>query len=290
MAVGARPCHVRLVASHSLFLSLSLSFCVCVPRCGGCGRGQAGNFVEDDILSNFIRLVAANEELHAYAVAKLYMALHDDVSQEALLHAGVWALGEYGDVLVRNEIVDPEETQMRVTEKDVLDLLESIIRSPYTSDTGREYGLTALIKLSARFPSNAEYAHSLPSRRAAHVSLNGRAPHDHGGAGRYGSRIRSLLESFVHSTNVELQQRASEYLTLFRFDNVRYGVGEKGRATHPTMRDRQRRTTLTSGGRCGQGGVAGAHAGARTARGQPPGASCRYRGASNTQPNRRGRH
>ena len=38
------------------------------------------------------------------------------------------------------------------------------------------------------------------------------------------SRIRSLLQSYAANANVELQQRANEYLALFRFDTVRYGV------------------------------------------------------------------
>ena len=118
-----------------------------------------------------MRLVATTEELHAYAVAKLYMALHDDLSQEALVYAGIWAVGEYGDVLVRNEIVDGDEAQLRVTEKDVLDLFEGILRSPLATDTGREYVLTALIKLSTRFPSSIEYGHGPePSGVAAPAS------------------------------------------------------------------------------------------------------------------------
>ena len=113
--------------------------------------------------------MVANEELHAYAVTKLYLALREDISQEALVHAGLWAIGEYGDVLVRNEIIDPDETPTRVTESEVLDLVESIFKSPYTTDVGREYAMTALMKLSARFPSQVEYVrHATGARCLQH--------------------------------------------------------------------------------------------------------------------------
>ena len=138
---------------------------------------QAGNYVKDDILSNFLRLVVANEELHAYAVTKLYLALREDISQEALVHAGLWAIGEYGDVLVRNEIIDPDETPTRVTESEVLDLVESIFKSPYTTDVGREYAMTALMKLSTRFPSQVEYVRDASEARCLQ---HGRVAHAHG--------------------------------------------------------------------------------------------------------------
>jgi len=113
----------------------------------------AGNFVEDDILANFIRLITTSPELHAYTVNKLYHAIKEDVSQEALMYAAVWSIGEYGDVLVKGEGLDPEENHVKISEADVLDLLEATLKSPYTSTTTREYILTALLKLTTRFAS-----------------------------------------------------------------------------------------------------------------------------------------
>lgn len=120
---------------------------------------QAGNHVTDAILADFIRLISSTPELHGYAVLKLYASLREDTSQEALVLAGVWAIGEFGDVLLRNEVdAEAPEEQIRVTEKEVIDLLESLLLSHTSSVVAREYVLNALLKLSTRLPQNIEYA------------------------------------------------------------------------------------------------------------------------------------
>lgn len=48
----------------------------------------AGNYVKEQILSSFIRLVATTPELQTYAVQKLYASLKKDISQESLTLAG----------------------------------------------------------------------------------------------------------------------------------------------------------------------------------------------------------
>ncbi|EEB96339.1 hypothetical protein MPER_04541, partial [Moniliophthora perniciosa FA553] len=50
----------------------------------------AGNFVREEILSAFIRLVAHTPELQAYTTSKLYTALNSDISQESLTLAATW--------------------------------------------------------------------------------------------------------------------------------------------------------------------------------------------------------
>lgn len=71
---------------------------------------QAGNFVREEILSAFIRLVAHTPELQAYTASKLYLALKSDISQESLTLAATWILGEYSDVLLEGGIVDDDHT------------------------------------------------------------------------------------------------------------------------------------------------------------------------------------
>jgi len=70
---------------------------------------QAGNFVREEILSAFIRLVAHTPELQAYTASKLYAALQDDISQESLTLASLWVIGEYGDVLFEGGVVDDDQ-------------------------------------------------------------------------------------------------------------------------------------------------------------------------------------
>ncbi|CAE6454073.1 unnamed protein product, partial [Rhizoctonia solani] len=54
----------------------------------------AGNYVREEVLSSFIRLVCHTPELQAYTTSKLYTALKEDISQESLTLATVWLLGE----------------------------------------------------------------------------------------------------------------------------------------------------------------------------------------------------
>ena len=52
----------------------------------------AGNYVKEQILSSFVRLIATTPELQTYCAQKLYSALRDDISQEGLNLAGAWVI------------------------------------------------------------------------------------------------------------------------------------------------------------------------------------------------------
>jgi len=72
-------------------------------------RLKAGNFVREEILSAFIRLVAHTPELQAYTASKLYTALTSDISQESLTLAAAWVLGEYCEIVLEGGLVDEED-------------------------------------------------------------------------------------------------------------------------------------------------------------------------------------
>ncbi|RGB34884.1 gamma-adaptin [Rhizophagus diaphanus] len=158
----------------------------------------AGNYVREEILSNFIRLIAQTKDLNAYTVQKLYAALKADISQESLTLASVWVIGEYGDILIKGGSFEEEELVKEVTEPDVVDLFESILAGPYANQVTREYVLTALMKLTSRFTSTPVI-----------------------------QRIQAILERYNTSIEVEIQQRAIEYTNLFKFDNIRPAVLER---------------------------------------------------------------
>ncbi|KWU44614.1 AP-1 complex subunit gamma-1 [Rhodotorula sp. JG-1b] len=170
----------------------------------------AGNYVKEEVLSSFIRLVTHTPDLQSYTVYKLYTALKADVSQEGLTLAGVWMIGEYGDVLLQSGGGEVEEDglaavasvsaggESTVSEKDVLDLLERILVSPYTNTTIRQFVLTALAKLSTRF----SHPESFP-------------------------RITKTMHGFDASVELELQQRAIEFGKLLTLDSIRGGVLER---------------------------------------------------------------
>ena len=69
---------------------------------------KAGNYVREEILSGFIRLVAHTPELQGYTASKLYASLKSDISQESLTLAATWVIGEYSEVLLQDGLVDED--------------------------------------------------------------------------------------------------------------------------------------------------------------------------------------
>jgi len=69
----------------------------------------AGGFVREEILSSFIRLVGLTPELQQYTTQKLYASLKEDITQEGLTIAGVWCIGEYGELLLKGGNYEEEE-------------------------------------------------------------------------------------------------------------------------------------------------------------------------------------
>jgi AP-1 complex subunit gamma-1 len=158
----------------------------------------AGNFVREEILSAFIRLVAHTPELQAYTSSKLYTALQDDISQESLTLAALWVIGEYGDVLFDGGVVD-EDQPKQITDKDLLDLLLTTLDSPYANSLTRQFLMASITKLASR-PTTS----SLQQQRIAEV-----------------------LAKYTTSPELELQQRAVEFASLFTLGDIRSGVLER---------------------------------------------------------------
>ncbi|KAI9155276.1 ap-1 complex subunit gamma-1 [Paramyrothecium foliicola] len=158
----------------------------------------AGNYVKEQILSSFIRLIATTPELQTYAVQKLYTNLKKDITQESLTQAGAWCIGEYADALLRGGQYEEEELVKEVKENEVVDLFSLVLNSSYGTQVTTEYIVTALMKLTTRFSDPAQV-----------------------------ERVRRILQSHQTSLDVEVQQRAVEYGNLFSYDQIRRGVLEK---------------------------------------------------------------
>lgn len=158
----------------------------------------AGNYVREEILSAFIRLVAHTPELQAYTASRLYTALRDDISQESLTLAATWVIGEYCDILLESGIVEEEQTKP-VTDAELVDLLVSILDSAYANFLIKQFVLAAITKISAR-----------PGISAAQQE-----------------RIGSILGSYTTHPDLELQQRAVEFASLFSLGELRSGVLER---------------------------------------------------------------
>ncbi|KAF9485489.1 Adaptor protein complex AP-1 gamma subunit [Pholiota conissans] len=158
----------------------------------------AGNFVREEILSAFIRLVAYTPELQHYTASKLYLALKADISQESLTLAATWILGEYSEIIVQGGIIDDDHTTM-ITDKDLVDLVLSILDSPYANYLIRQFVLASVTKIAAR-PTT-----SVPEQ----------------------DRIAEVLATYTNSPELELQQRAVEFASLFTLGDTRIGVLEQ---------------------------------------------------------------
>jgi AP-1 complex subunit gamma-1 len=169
----------------------------------------AGNYVKEQILSDFIRIIATSPDQQTYAVQKLYSGLKADITQEALTLAGTWCIGEFGDQLLRGGSYEEEELVKEVHESDIVDLYVTILESTYATQTVTEYIITSAMKLTTRMsdPSQIE-------------------------------RIRRLMQSRTSDLSIEIQQRAVEYGNMFGYDSIRRGVLE--RMPPPAIREEQR--------------------------------------------------
>ncbi|KAK2612913.1 clathrin associated protein complex large subunit [Conoideocrella luteorostrata] len=158
----------------------------------------AGNYVKEQILSSFVRLIATTPELQNYAVQKLYANLKKDITQESLTQAGAWCVGEYADALLKGGQYEEEELVNEVKEHEIVDLFALILNSSYATQVSTEYIITALMKFTTRSSETSQV-----------------------------ERARRILQNNQTSLDVEVQQRAVEYSNLFSFDHIRRGVLEK---------------------------------------------------------------
>ncbi|KNE63784.1 hypothetical protein AMAG_08862 [Allomyces macrogynus ATCC 38327] len=175
----------------------------------------AGAHVRDETVAQFVRLVTNAPELQAYVVRKLYALLKTDHSQAGLVRAGIWVIGEYGDLLVQPGAApapdDAEDDDNGTTdalrsvaldedgpnEAEVVALLERVL-SAANSTVVTQLAITALMKLAARFHEPAVV-----------------------------QAIQSLLARYQTSMVLELQQRSVEYLHMLELDpELRRGLWE----------------------------------------------------------------
>uniref|UniRef100_H2ZPK1 AP-1 complex subunit gamma n=1 Tax=Ciona savignyi TaxID=51511 RepID=H2ZPK1_CIOSA len=155
----------------------------------------AGNHVRDDAVPNLIHLLSATDKMHAYSAQQLFKAVSEvnDLSVQPLTQVACWCLGEYGDELVSAPV---EDEPVNISEKDVLDMLDKVLRTSLSTAVTKSYAINAVMKLSTRFQGCIRQTQEIIS---------------------------------IHSTshNMEVQQRSVEYNVLFnKHDNLRPGVLE----------------------------------------------------------------
>jgi AP-1 complex subunit gamma-1 len=154
----------------------------------------AGNYVKEDVLSNFIKLVASASDLIAYAVFKLFYSVKTDMSQDALVISALWCIGEYGDLLFTSQgpfeqdEYDPSGViPSEVSETEVINTVVAILEGHCDTSVILEYGLMCLLKLSSK-------------------------------SSQSGEKIKQIISQYTNDLDIEIQQRSAEFLELLRPD------------------------------------------------------------------------
>jgi AP-1 complex subunit gamma-1 len=162
----------------------------------------AGSYTREQVVANLISLIIRTKSLHAYAVHKIYAAVQNaSALQLPLVHAAIWCVGEFGNLLTTKKGVDEanehEDGFKIISEREVLDFIEAQIKSIQSTEATRAYALNALAKLSARFSPESLV------------------------------RISKLVSLYDDSILLELQQRSIEYEKLLggrKFESLREKV------------------------------------------------------------------
>lgn len=158
----------------------------------------AGNYVRDDVISCTIQLISETTAQQGYIAFHLWQALSEDLAdKQPLTQVAVWAIGEYGDMLISGSVEELGESAEKPSENDVIDVYQRLLWSPQNSSTTKQYTLMSLTKLSTRF-------------------------HD------VNDRIQQIINSFASSLHIELQQRGVEFSQLFgKYTGMREALLER---------------------------------------------------------------
>lgn len=161
----------------------------------------AGREASRDVQSATILYMSrASADIHAFGSHKLLKAIRDDDgSQHGLLSVGVWCIGEYGDLLLQPYTYTPrvasgEDATLAPTQITfqalepitIVNTLEEVTKRHACPEFVRERVLTAYVKLSQRFSSDAMAS----------------------------AKLEALLQKEQSSPSLELQLRSCEYSAL----------------------------------------------------------------------------
>jgi AP-1 complex subunit gamma-1 len=191
---------------------------------------QAGPHVKEEACRHLAGVILNAGQLHGYAARALFRALRDATpaaAAPALVRLAAWCVGEYGELVVSGQgRLEGEAPLGAVTEGEVVGLLEAVLAARHLPPACAEHALTALAKLSARFPGSA-------------------------------ARVRAAVAAHAGSARLEVQSRSVEYSRLFEFDAIRPQVLEHMPAMEEAAYDAALDATDGGGGGGGGGGDGG---------------------------------
>lgn len=166
---------------------------------------EAGRYVNEEAWRALLVLILNSQQLHGYAARALYRALRTlgSAAAPSLIASAVWTIGEYGELVVslsggrtgKGWLEGEHVDDTAITENDLVQTVRSILERQDVPMYCREYSITALAKLSTRFPSMS-------------------------------STIQGILDQHSNSTALEEQTRSVEYGRLFDHGQIRGQVLE----------------------------------------------------------------
>ena len=68
----------------------------------------------------------------------------------------MWVLGEFGELLTSGRAKGPDDEEIIVTEREVLNLVDKLLAIPNIDEAIQEYGLNCLIKLYPKYTSSSK--------------------------------------------------------------------------------------------------------------------------------------
>ena len=144
---------------------------------------RAGKYVNESAFRSFAALISTAADDQGYAVKKLFsiISYEPEKSNEVLLILSLWCIGEFA-----LELTEGEDA---VTSSEIVSVFDRVMRSGGSTKVVIEYALTALVKLSDRYPETAP-------------------------------RIKELILGYNASSHLEIQQRSCEFRKLFNHQKI----------------------------------------------------------------------
>lgn len=107
--------------------------------------------MRDDVISNTIQLISETTSQQAYIALQLWHALAEDtMDKQPLIQVAVWAIGEYGDLLMSASAEDMHDLE-KPSEESIIEVYQRLLWSPQNTPTTKQFALMSLTKLSTRF-------------------------------------------------------------------------------------------------------------------------------------------
>lgn len=84
----------------------------------------AGNYIKEESIFSLIHLICSTPQLQCYAVHKLYFSFNENQNQDGLAKATLYIIGEFGQLLTSGKAIALDETPIKVTEEEVVELIK----------------------------------------------------------------------------------------------------------------------------------------------------------------------